>query len=159
MCIIFDDIFFFISCLFYSATLHRARVYDMHTYIQRLYVRSEIIISWVSFRDCVCANRASLGQVREYARHTVEIMEIGQRAMHRSVMTVYAIAPMAGTTGTGTIGTPARREATYMENTSGIICHFDAIRPAENAEPRFTDVYLSDFTAIKVTSVWPIRSG
>jgi len=48
-------------------------------------VKSEIIISWVSFRDCVYASRASLGQVREYARHTVEIMKIGQHAMHRCV--------------------------------------------------------------------------
>lgn len=94
-----------------------SRAYIRYAYIQRLYVRSEIIISWASFRDCVCASRISFGQAREYARHTVEIMEIGQRATHRSVMTVCATAPMAGTTRTGTIGAPTEISNVYKDHT------------------------------------------
>lgn len=139
-------IYFFYQLFILFADI-ASRAYVRHAYIQRLHVRSEIIISWVSFPDCVCANQASLEAIWENTRDTrLKLWKLASVPCIGVLWRCMCMQSRRWQARRGLEPPRGEKQRTYMENTSGIICHFDAIRPAENAEPRFTDVYLSDFT-------------
>lgn len=149
MCVyvyIIDDIFF-LSAVRSARRRHCiARVCTMRIYTYTMYVRSEIIISWVSFRDCVCA-RPGFSRPSERVRETHGWNYGNWPACHASEC-YNGVQPRRWQVrwGPERWESPRSREATYMGTTPGIICHFGTIMPAENAEPCFTDVYLNDFT-------------